>query len=133
MSLLGRCLPDDGLIVTMPTCSGAWFSLDRIGEDSRPNLVLFRTEIRASAVNGKKWLNLKAGQPLTCGNNFASVRYARPALFTYTPAKRREVMKRIIAGLLIAVTLSGCFPIFVPVGPGYHRGHHHGHHHGHYR
>ena len=26
-------------------------------------------------------------------------------------------MKRIIAGLLVAVTLSGCFPIFVPVGP----------------
>ena len=42
-------------------------------------------------------------------------------------------MKRIIAGLLVAVTLSGSFPIFVPVGPGHHRGHHHGHHHGHYR
>ncbi|MBS1144044.1 MAG: hypothetical protein H6R14_1450 [Proteobacteria bacterium] len=39
-------------------------------------------------------------------------------------------MKKIIAGLLIAVTLSGCFPVFVPV-----HGHGHGHHHyrdGHY-
>ena len=39
-------------------------------------------------------------------------------------------MKKIIAGLLIAITLSGCFPIFVPVG---HHGHHHGHHHGYRR
>jgi len=36
-------------------------------------------------------------------------------------------MKKIIAGLLVAVTLSGCFPIFVQVG-----GHHGGHHSGHY-
>ena len=35
-------------------------------------------------------------------------------------------MKKIIAGLLIAITLSGCFPVFVPVGPGQYYGHHHG-------
>lgn len=26
-------------------------------------------------------------------------------------------MKKLIAGLLIAISLSGCFPVFVPVGP----------------
>jgi hypothetical protein len=35
-------------------------------------------------------------------------------------------MKKIIAGLLIAVSLSACFPVFVPVGHGHHHGHHHG-------
>ncbi len=35
-------------------------------------------------------------------------------------------MKKIIAGLLVAITLSGCFPVFVPVGPGHHHGYHHG-------
>lgn len=35
-------------------------------------------------------------------------------------------MKKIIAGLLIAVSLSACFPVFVPVGHGhYHHGYHH--------
>jgi len=35
-------------------------------------------------------------------------------------------MKKIIAGLLVAITLSGCFPVFVPVGP--YGGHHGGYH-----
>jgi uncharacterized protein YceK len=36
-------------------------------------------------------------------------------------------MKKIIVGLVIAISLSGCFPVFVPVGPhGYY-------HHGYYR
>lgn len=34
-------------------------------------------------------------------------------------------MKKIIAGLLVAISLSGCFPVFVPVGP---HGDHHEHH-----
>jgi len=40
-------------------------------------------------------------------------------------------MKKLLSTILLAITmisLSGCFPIFIPVD-----GHHHGHHGGHYR
>jgi hypothetical protein len=33
-------------------------------------------------------------------------------------------MKKIIAGLLVAITLSGCFPVFIPVHD-YHHGYYH--------
>ena len=42
-------------------------------------------------------------------------------------------MKKIIAGLLVAISLAGCFPVFVPVGPGYGYGHYGHHHHGYRR
>ena len=35
-------------------------------------------------------------------------------------------MKKILLGLLVAVTVSGCFPVFVPVHEP-HYGHHYGH------
>lgn len=41
-------------------------------------------------------------------------------------------MKKLMTAIVVAMTvvsLSGCFPIFVPV----HGGHHNGHHHGYYR
>lgn len=34
-------------------------------------------------------------------------------------------MKKIVLGVLVAVTLSGCFPVFIPV-PDHHHGYHRG-------
>lgn len=55
------------------------------------------------------------------------------ALTRYSSIESRigDAMKKIFATALIALTvagLSGCFPVFIPVGD--HHGHHRGHHRG---